>query len=704
MDRDVSRYRPDVDGLRAVAILGVLGYHAGVSLLPGGFTGVDVFFVISGYLISGIIFRALKRGNFSLLQFYARRIKRIFPALVLMLVVVSVCGWPLLLWDEYEQLGKHILGGAGFALNLVLYNDFNAYFGAAKTPLIHLWSLGVEEQFYIFWPLFLLCTWRAHRWQMSLVLLVIVASFASNVISVAVDSSASFYLPMNRIWELATGALLVFKELSSTDAIDTGKTEGTAFFPGLRVNLGSDARATMGAILIGASFLGIRDNWAFPGWWALVPCTGATLLISAGSRSWFNRVVLSSSAMVSIGLISYPLYLWHWPLLAILRLWRGNHPGTLETLAAVVLATFLATTTYKYVEIPVRSYRYPRVPVVGLCVAMSLCALVGLFIFVGEIPPRSVAYALDPYIRASRQDWLTGAESSWTWYVDGAVLLGNGQRKVVFIGDSNMQQYYPRIAKLLADHPSNSRSARFFVRAGCAPGVDYFVASLENSFAAASCRSYLSMAFEYAKTAEVETVVIAALWRSYTTDDWTAIASRPLKPDTDVALQELKQTVSDLIAHHKKVYIVLNIPFGANFDPRQMIRRSLFSPAFTLDIRPPSRRDMLEAVGPIGEKLRAIARESGASVIDPVEWLCTKTDCPATTAAGEPMYRDRSHLKPSYVRTNVWFLDGTVLDRSALFAEEARCKAERRRSKGTDSARVVQPCTTEDILPSTNME
>src|SRR5215469_3204823 len=160
------KYRPDVDGLRAIAVLAVIVFHAAPRLLPGGFVGVDVFFVISGFLISGIILRALSRKSFSLFGFYARRIKRIFPALIVILVAVWVLGRSVLLSDEFLTLGKHIASGAGFIFNLTLYWDTKPYFGAITSPLIHLWSLGVEEQFYLFWPLFLLTTWKLRKLQL----------------------------------------------------------------------------------------------------------------------------------------------------------------------------------------------------------------------------------------------------------------------------------------------------------------------------------------------------------------------------------------------------------------------------------------------------------------------------------------------------------------------------------------------------------
>ncbi|MGH8080092.1 MAG: acyltransferase family protein, partial [Lysobacter sp.] len=240
-------YRPDVDGLRAVAVLPVVIFHAFPELIPGGFVGVDIFFVISGFLITGILLRALNKQQFSLLGFYGRRIKRIFPALIAMMVTVFLLGRLVLLPDEFEQLGKHIAAGAAFVLNLSLFIDTNLYFGAIEAPLVHLWSLGVEEQFYLVWPLLLWATWRLGRWQVALLGAITVVSFYMNVASVHEDPLQAFYLPSSRLWELSLGGLLAFA--TQNKAAHGGHEALPTWVPHAGV-FGDNARANLGAVLL----------------------------------------------------------------------------------------------------------------------------------------------------------------------------------------------------------------------------------------------------------------------------------------------------------------------------------------------------------------------------------------------------------------------------------------------------------------------
>lgn len=202
------KYRADIDGLRAIAVLSVVIFHAFPKLLVGGFIGVDIFFVISGFLISTIIMGSLEQNSFSFIEFYSRRIKRIFPALLLVLIASFVFGWFMLLADEYKQLGKHIAGGAGFVSNFFFWNESGYFDNAAETkPLLHLWSLGIEEQFYIIWPLLLWLSWKNRFSLLTSTIIVIVISFALNVVKVQSDTTAAFYSPQTRFWELLAGSV-----------------------------------------------------------------------------------------------------------------------------------------------------------------------------------------------------------------------------------------------------------------------------------------------------------------------------------------------------------------------------------------------------------------------------------------------------------------------------------------------------------------
>jgi peptidoglycan/LPS O-acetylase OafA/YrhL len=337
------KYRPDIDGLRAVAVLSVVGYHAFPGKAPGGFIGVDVFFVISGFLITAIILNGLAGDAFTLAGFYARRIRRIFPSVIVVLAVCVAFGWYALLADEFKQLGKHAAAGAGFVVNLVLAGESGYFDNAAETkPLLHLWSLGIEEQFYILWPLVLLIAWRRKR---SLPVVVLGLAALSFIVSLTKVGSLvdPFYSPTTRAWELLTGGALALG------------AHGISVLPDLKLTNGlRNALSIGGALLVALAVLGLKAERSFPGAWALVPTLGAAALIWAGPAAWVNRAVLGNRVLVWIGLISFPLYLWHWPLLTFARIIESEMPPTSVRAAAVLLSIGLAWLTTAVVERPIR--------------------------------------------------------------------------------------------------------------------------------------------------------------------------------------------------------------------------------------------------------------------------------------------------------------------------------------------------------------
>jgi peptidoglycan/LPS O-acetylase OafA/YrhL len=355
-------YRPDIDGLRAIAVLSVVGFHAFPKWLTGGFIGVDIFFVISGFLISSIIFSSLDAGSFKYVEFYSRRIKRIFPALLLVLCASYAVGWFVLTGDEYKQLGKHIAGGAGFVPNFILWNEAGYFDSSAETkPLLHLWSLGIEEQFYILWPLLLALVWKRTRSFLAITVLIGIASFAVNVFAVSANSVAAFYSPLTRFWELMIGGSLAH--------ITRYKPQNFRKM--------TNWQSLVGLGLIGISVVLLDKNRAFPGWWALLPTVGAYLIISAGPTAWLNRTVLANKVLVWFGLISFPLYLWHWPLLVFPRLVGSEAPAREVRVAAVLMSIVLAWMTYRLAEKPIRFGKYGNVKTITLVSLMLAIGCVG---------------------------------------------------------------------------------------------------------------------------------------------------------------------------------------------------------------------------------------------------------------------------------------------------------------------------------------
>lgn len=353
-------YRPDIDGLRSIAIISVVIFHAFSGLLPGGFIGVDIFFVISGFLISSIIFRSLQRGDFSFVDFYLHRINRIFPALVVVLAACYAIGWFQLIPDEFKQLGKHMAASAGFIQNFVLWKE-SGYFDTASElkPLMHLWSLAIEEQFYLIYPLLVWIAWHL-RWNtLTVVTGLFLLSFILNVTGVKQDPIATFFLPQTRFWELLAGSLLAGIQLARNINSSEKMTKNNIFSFGKIINTSSqkklnDGLSIIGLLLIVMAAFGLHQGNLFPGWWALLPVCGTFLLIFTGPKAWVNRNILANRLMIFIGLISYPLYLWHWPILVFTRFAESGLPSLPIRMGAMVLTFLLAWLTYWLLERPLR--------------------------------------------------------------------------------------------------------------------------------------------------------------------------------------------------------------------------------------------------------------------------------------------------------------------------------------------------------------
>jgi peptidoglycan/LPS O-acetylase OafA/YrhL len=389
-------YRADIDGLRAIAVSSVVIFHAFPEAIRGGFIGVDVFFVISGYLISTLIIRGLDRGRFRLAEFYSRRIRRIFPALLLVLAASVVIGWFVLLIDEYTQLGKHVAAGAGFVSNLVLWNE-SGYFdnSAATKPLLHLWSLAIEEQFYLIWPIIIYLLWRFPRAIWTVIVAVGLISFSLNVLFIHTGGSvAAFYSPQTRFWELMAGSAVAYVML---------RKEYIA--PSLQVPLLRYVNPSfLGCAFLAVGLIVTREA-RFPGWFALLPVIGASLIISSNPNSWINRVFLSHPFLVGLGLISYPLYLWHWPLLSFTRVVDGEYPSPIVRVLLLAIAVGLAFATYVAVEKPIREGRLKKRAPALLALGMIIVGGAGYYCFASAgIPSRP---QIEPF-KAPYQEFAVG--------------------------------------------------------------------------------------------------------------------------------------------------------------------------------------------------------------------------------------------------------------------------------------------------------
>lgn len=425
-------YRPDIDGLRAVAVLAVVIFHAFPSSLKGGFIGVDIFFVISGFLISTIIYKGLQTGTFSFADFYSRRVRRIFPALLVVISATFAFGFFILSADEFSRLGKLVAAGVGFVANLVLWSEAG-YFDAetATKPLLHLWSLGIEEQFYIIWPLLLLFAWKRKFKLLAVISVVLVLSFIFNILGIRNDPVATFYSPLTRMWELLFGSLLAWVMVFRKESFTCFNSKMNIYFSSMNFitktryeRLFPNLLSTTGVILFLIGFLKISEESYFPGFWALMPTFGTVLIIMAGTEAWINKKILSNKVAVWFGLISYPLYLWHWPLLSYGRIFYDKTPPSGFRWVAILLSILLAWLTVKYIEKPLRySKKKTRSKVIYLSSFAIFMVFTGLLVSKTDFSESKVFK--DYSITRKGFEYAYGPSLNWYQGQDNWLYLGN---------------------------------------------------------------------------------------------------------------------------------------------------------------------------------------------------------------------------------------------------------------------------------------
>lgn len=634
-------YRPDIDGLRAVAIGSVVVYHAFPDIMPGGFIGVDIFFVISGYLISSILLTELANGRMSLVDFYARRVRRLFPALSVVLFATLAFGWYYLLPHEATNLGTHAAAGAAYVINFVLREETGYFDTAAEAkPLLHLWSLAIEEQFYLAWPALLLL---AHRFQVTLVGISILTILSLGLCLAAPNREAAFYLPFYRVWELSAGGLLAYLA-RQPEPMALLKSFGTERRPAF-----ATITAMFGLGLIVMAAFTLDRSATYPGAWTLVPCLGALAILVAGPEAAPNKWLLGARPVVFIGLISYALYLWHWPLLSLAHI-LGDGPDWRVRSAAIAVAFGLATATYLFLERPIR--RAPaRASALYLFAISVVLACAGLAAGYGVLSPR-----LDD--RPHRE--IAAAIADWK-YPDGMEKVehdglvhwtaGRGPRLAVFIGDSTMEQFWPRIARHVA--PGSHWTAKFLTRGGCPP----FIADPDNSSRwSPECIDFLPMARAFALESDAEVVVISGAWRTYLK---TALAGKEVDDHgerSDAALAPLAAFLGDLQARGKTAWLVLMVPSGPQLSPDASVKRSWDGSA--IEQRPQiDRRAYEKRLGRIVARLREAAETTGTRIVDPASWLCDATTCWGALDDGTLLYKDAGHLRASFVAAHAELID-----------------------------------------------
>lgn len=656
----LPKYRPDIDGLRAIAVLAVVAFHAFPTWVQGGFIGVDVFFVISGYLISTIIFENLDKNTFSIGEFYLRRIRRIFPALILVLAAGYVLGWLTLFADEYKQMGKHIAGGAGFISNYILWNDSGYFDGIAeKKPLLHLWSLGVEEQFYIIFPILLFVLWRSKLNLFVITLLMAIVSFELNIYETEANPIAAFYSPQTRFWELMCGSLLAWAATHKNEVIQyidgwLNKHPSVAPYRKQAAFVGTPWKhvaSFAGLFSIVFGFFQISKDLSFPGKWVLVPVLGTLLVISAGKGSWPNRTILSNGILVWLGLISFPLYLWHWLFLSFARIIEGETPSREIRAACVLVSIFLAWATYKFIERPIKNGAYSPYKAPILLLLMLAIGSLGYAVYrQNGFPARAIAQKYLSYTESIKMTSRLNEcfDIPYAYKKDGNWFCNLGDNTIpatVFAyGDSHALSMLPALEMFSKE---NNINIQFAGTSGCPSllGIQSMRGSAKIEMH--DCQNLNERVFEYAKKAKIGYVILINRWVYYTGSESRPheinyIARAPNEPiSKKSSASDFEWAVRNTVERWRGI--------GVKVAFLEDIPQQLHHPK---DILPKGRgaeKNYMKYSVELGEHTRnqswvnSILRRQNASVINLDDVLCVNNRCPPVSNS-RFIYFDDDHL------------------------------------------------------------
>jgi peptidoglycan/LPS O-acetylase OafA/YrhL len=547
-----STYRADIDGLRAVAVLAVLLFHLGVPGFPGGFIGVDIFFVISGYLITGLIQAEIRAGSFTLRRFYLRRVRRLAPALVVVSVPVAIVAFLLLYPEDMRSYAASLAVQFVSLQNFVFLAEGEYFRGAETKLLLHTWTLAVEEQFYLLWPLLLLLTRRVRAAKQFLAIAVlIVVSFGLNLALMRLSPKASFFLLPTRAWELGVGGLIAV-------------LEHQRFFAGwLTRGRRTTALAAAGLAAILASITQLSMRTPFPGNAALLPVVGAALVVVSGIGGTHPLgKALSHPAAVHLGLISYPLYLWHWPLIAGATYLHRDVREPAVAAAILVATVVLAESTYRLVETPIRTRRWLPTPR-RLLTAVGGAALVLSAFGVHAWATQGAAYRFPPVARAmltapfaSRRNRCGTVFRALhpTAQVCSLHAEAPARRRVLLWGNSHGDMW----SALFVDLATAERSDLFLNARNCkpTPGTGF-------------CHPGVNAAIPGFITRErVSDVVLASTW-------YGAEGVRDEDFEADLA-----KLVSQLSARRVRTWLVIDPPSDPELDPLASYEKNREAPRF----------------------------------------------------------------------------------------------------------------------------
>jgi peptidoglycan/LPS O-acetylase OafA/YrhL len=652
------KYRADIDGLRAIAVLPVLFFHTDLPGMSGGYVGVDVFFVISGYLITSILQKDMLQKRFSIIRFYERRVRRLWPALIAVVAFSLAVGWFILLPTNLKELGKSLVAVTVFSSNILFWRQAGYFDGAAELkPLLHTWSLAVEEQFYLFFPPFLLAM---HRFAPKLItasfILSFIVSFGAAVLLLGSYQSLVFYNLPFRAWELLFGSLLAVHTVPA--------------FKDVRL---AHASGLLGLGLIGASVVLLSKTTPFPGLAALPPCLGTALVIHAGLTpgAWSARL-LGVAPLVFVGKISYSLYLWHWPLIVFARLLHPEGELELWTSLLLIVVSFAAGAfSWRFIEQPFRAAppkgRFTaRTMFVGAAVVSGLWLIAGLGLFFLRGVPSRLSVESQRLAYAA-EDFQPFPDTCGEWpgprgVADGFCLIGDreaGDPTFFLWGDSHAGIL---VHGFEAAAEEAHVSGLFSNQAGCPAffGVEKDE-TVSDAHVDAECGANNRRIREILEAVDsIDRVILVGRWAYYSegggvgfnahqgVDLWRTDGERGAESNAEVFAGALRETVETLRAMGKSVYVVRQIPELEDFQAEQQAISMLVRGAAATDrlaeVSVIPRAEVLERQRVFEEAFPPLARQDGVTLIDTWGYFCDEQVCRALDDDGRPRYFDNNHV------------------------------------------------------------
>lgn len=633
-------YRPDIDGLRAVAVVAVILFHADVAGFAGGYVGVDVFFVISGFLITSIIIRQIQQGTFSIARFWDRRVRRIVPALTVVLLTTAAAGYWLLLYPlDYLDFGQSLLAQSVFLSNLFFLRKSDYFASAAEeSPLLHTWSLAIEEQFYIIFPLLVLLLWRLGRrvmlWSL---LLVALGSLAWSqyllmspgaafsipglppLFAAASNATAAFYLLPTRAFELLVGALLALVAWQVASRVHAN------FLAGIGTGL-----------VIGSVFL-YSEETLFPGLAALLPALGtACLIVAHATHTSVVHQVLRYPVLVWVGLLSYSLYLWHWPVLVLGRYYFATEElSATETVGLLGLTVSLSVLTYHLVEVPVRSrasHLKSRYVLFAGVAALTLVGGIGYYIMNQQGVQHRAPEAAQAIALASTDfgDWRSDCFVHSFEFTKEPCRFGPTEREAthLVIGDSHAGAILQGIAAAAAEA---GVTVETYIGAGCSPLM------MTNSEDTSRCRIIHQLFAEKLQSGDITDVLLVSRWTNYREDiDQFSLTELEQQFETAVA-----DTIEYLESFNVRIHVLLQVPHHTYYEPRTLFYDVVRGAEVVNYALPRHQHDDMQSF--VSQTWRASAADRQVSLLDPTPLLCSSEFC-NLTYNDQVIYQDSNHL------------------------------------------------------------